>query len=302
MDWVRRGDSFCTSWSDFCGVPQQVRQGGKAMKFTIRSVVAVVVALSVWAPAKDNKISADELVAKHLESIGKPDERTAATVRVLEGRVTFSEIVNRNVHLEGSSTIVSQGHKFKCAFQFGIPQYSGEQLVFDGQKTMVGMIDPTSRSNLGTFLYSQEDILREGLFGGTLSHAWPLLNVAQSGATLKYEGVRKVDGHELHDVLYLPKKRGGNGDLTIHLYLDPENYRHVMTVYTVTLHNAAGNAVQGTDETEQVLEERFDDFRKTDGLMLPFHWTVRYHVTPHSRPLEYQWESTFSTARALTGN
>jgi hypothetical protein len=141
--------------------------------------------------------------------------------------------------LEGASLVLSQGQKFKCSFQFGTLQYPGEQLVFDGQKSMVAMIDSTSRSNLGTFLYLQEDILREGLFGGTLSTAWPLLDAAQRGAKLKYEGIRKIEGRELHDVIYIPRKRGGNGELSIHLYFEPETYRHVMTVYRVTVHNSA---------------------------------------------------------------
>lgn len=167
--------------------------------------------------------------------------------------------------------MLSQGRKFKCAFQFGTPQYQGEQFVFDGQKSVVGMIDPTSRSNLGTFLYSQEEILREGLFGGTLSSGWPLLDLVQSRAKLKYTGVRKIEGRELDDVVYIPKKRGGNGDLTIHLYFEPETYHHVMTVYALTLQNPGGNAAEGTDETKQTLEERFDDFRPADGVTVPFH-------------------------------
>jgi hypothetical protein len=167
---------------------------------------------------------------------------------------------------------------------------------------MVGMIDSTSRSNLGTFLYLQEDILREGLFGGTLSTAWPLLDTAQKGAKLKLDGTRKIQGRELYDVIYVPKKRGGNGDMSIHLYFEPQTYRHVMTVYAVTIHNSAGSAQEGTDEIKQTLEEDFDDFRETDGLTLPFHWTVRYHVTPQSKTQEFQWESKFQDVRILPAN
>jgi hypothetical protein len=280
-------------------------QKGVPMKLLSASSAALVLfalfASVVCAPAKDEKISVDQLLKKHLQSIGKTTEPTTAT-RVLQGKVVFSEIIGRNVRLEGASSVLSQGRKFKCSFQFGLPQYQGEQFVFDGQKSMVGMIDPTSRSNLGTFLYSQEEVLREGLFGGTLSTGWPLLRLAQSGAKLEYEGVRKIEGRELHDVIYVPKKRGGNGELLIHLYFEPETYRHVMTVYSLTLHNSAGNAEEGTDETKQTLEERFDDFRGTDGLTLPWYWTVRYHVTPQSKTQEFQWENNFQSLKVLTSN
>jgi hypothetical protein len=257
--------------------------------------------IAPFAGAKDGKLSIAELISKHLLSIGKASVQTNGP-RVLQGKVVFSEIIGRNVHLEGASSVLSQGKKFKCSFQFGTQQYPGEQLVFDGQKSMVGMIDPTSRSNLGTFLYLQEDILREGLFGGTLSTAWPLLDVAPRGAKLKYVGIRKSEGRELHDLTYIPRKRGGNGELSIHLFFEPETYRHVMTVYTVTIHNASGSAQEGTDEIKQTLEEHFDDFRETDGLVLPFHWTVRYHVTPHSKTQEFQWESKFEGVRILPAN
>jgi hypothetical protein len=265
------------------------------------AVLFVVFTSAVCVSPKDAKVSEEELVNKHLQSIGKTTEPAGAT-RLLQGRVVFSETIGRNVHLEGASSVLSHGRKFKCSFQFGIPQYQGEQFVFDGQKSMVGMIDPTSRSNLGTFLYSREEILREGLFGGTLSTGWSLLTLAESGAKLKYEGVRKIEGRELHDVVYVPTKRGGIGELSIHLYFEPQTYRHVMTVYTLTLQNAAGNAAEGTDETKQTLEERFDDFRETDGVTLPWHWTVRYHVTPQSKTQEFQWESNFQSVRILGGN
>jgi hypothetical protein len=265
------------------------------------AAILAVFASVVCASPKGTKISEEELVSKHLQSIGKTVQPASAT-RVLQGKVVFSEIIGRNVHLEGASSVLSQGRKFKCSFQFGVAQYQGEQFVFDGEKGMVGLIDPTSRSNLGAFLQSQEDILREGLFAGTLSTAWPLLTLAQSGAKLKYEGVRKIEGRELHDVIYVPKKRGGNGELLIHLYFEPETYRHVMTVYSLTLHNAAGNAVEGTDETKQTLEECFDDFRVTDGITLPWHWTVRFHVTPQNKTQEFQWESNFQSFRVLDGN
>jgi hypothetical protein len=73
-------------------------------------------------------------------------------------------------------------------------------------------------------------------------------------------------------------------------------------VYAVTIHNSAGSAQEGTDEIKQTLEEDFDDFRETDGLTLPFHWTVRYRVTPQSKTQEFQWESKFQDVRILPAN
>ncbi|MBZ5664180.1 MAG: hypothetical protein LAO30_06205 [Acidobacteriia bacterium] len=258
-------------------------------------VLGVVFAAVTLVSAKDAKISAEELVAKHLQSIGSPENRAAAKSRMSQGKVVFSEIINRNLHVEGASSVVSQGHKFKCSFKFAVSQYPGEQLVFDGQKVMVGMIDATSRSNLGTFLYLHDELLHDGLFGGALSTGWLLLDAFQSGAKLKYEGMHKIDGRPLHDLRYLTGKSRANEEMSIHLYFDPATYRHVMTVYTLTIRNSSGLASEGTDETQQTLEERFDDFRPVEGLTLPRHWVVRYTVTPQSKEQEYQWDSSFES-------
>jgi hypothetical protein len=81
-------------------------------------VLLVVVIAATSASAKEGKVSIEELVSKHLQSIGKTTEPTSAP-RLLQGRVVFSEIIGRNVHLEGASSVLSQGRKFKCSFQFG---------------------------------------------------------------------------------------------------------------------------------------------------------------------------------------
>ena len=48
---------------------------------------------------------------------------------------------------------------------------------------------------------------------------------------MTFEGLKKIDGQELYDLRYRPHK---GTDLDINLYFDPETYRHVETVYTLT--------------------------------------------------------------------
>jgi hypothetical protein len=251
------------------------------------------------ASAKDVKITAEELVTTHLQSLGQME---SSAERFMQGKVVFTEVGGK-LHLEGTSSIRSQGTKFKYAFQFANPKYPGEQFVFDGQKVMVAMIDATSWSNLGNFLHFREDILQDGLFGGTLSSAWTLFDIAHHGATLKYQGMKKIEGRELHDLLYIPNKHGGGNDtLSVHLYFDPETYHHVMTIYALTMTKLTGGEEFGIDQSQQTLEERFDDFRPTNGLVLPWHWTVRYHAGPEEdRPHIFQWESKFENFGSAGG-
>ena len=151
------------------------------------------------------------------------------------------------------------------------------------------MVDQTSRSRLGNFLFLQEEILREGLFGGVLSTAWPLLNTQNTNPNLKYAGLKKMNGQQLHEISYVPKKRSESGELSIRLYFEPETYHHVLTVYTVTtLHGS--QTISDPNQTTVIVEERFGDFLPVDGLTLPRHWDIRYRVEPQNLAQEYDWD------------
>jgi hypothetical protein len=185
--------------------------------------------------------------------------------------------------------LLSQQRKQKCEFQFGNSQYPGEQFVFDGNRELVAMVDQTSRSRLGNFLFLQEEVLREGLFGGVLTTAWPLLNTQNSNPALKYEGLKKINGQQLHESSYVPKERLESGERSIRLYFEPETYHHVLTVYTLTvLHES--KTISDPNQTTVIVEERFGDFQPVDGLTLPRHWDIRYRVEPQNFAEEYDWD------------
>lgn len=267
----------------------------------LRKVVctaALVLIVAIASLAADPKLSTKEVVSKHLDSLGSAEARRAVGVRMARGTVEFSDVVTGKIHLQGTAMLVSQAEKVKCAFQFGVPQYVGEQFVFDGHTHQVAMTDPGKRSNLGQYLFTQSEVLRDGLLGGALSTAWPLLDVATKQPKLKYEGLKKVDGRELHEVTYIPKKSSGSGDLLIRIYFEPETFRHVMTVYRLTVHNSAGSIQQGTDEASEIVEERFSDFHEIAGLTLPSHWQLRYYKAPSTTPGLLQWDVRFDSIGA----
>jgi hypothetical protein len=168
-------------------------------------LLAFAYALSVLPSDKGQKLSGEEIVAKHLEAIGTREARTAIRSRTGEGTAEFSELVTGRVHLPGTAAFRSQGHKVKWAFRFGATEYPGEQLVFDGQATRVAAIDAGNRSRLGNFILDHTEVLREGLWGGVLSSGWALLDLSALGAKVKSLGTRRIDGQELCDVSYVPK-------------------------------------------------------------------------------------------------
>lgn len=232
-------------------------------------------ALLATAFAKDDMSVAD-LVKKHLDSIGTEQARTAVKNRVVEGAVRFHLLNASTANQDGKATLVSEGDKLVSLLKLPNPNYHGERFVSDGRKTEEAVVRPGVWSKLGSFVMVHNEILKEGLWGGTLNTGWPLAHLEARGAKVQDRGLKKVDGRELRRLDYSPKKRG---DLEIQLYFEPDTFRHVMTVYSLTISPRMGmGEVQTAREqpSHYLLEERFADFKSVDGLSLPGRWTIQY--------------------------
>ena len=267
-----------------------------------RHIVILIAILAPLAHAAD-KLKPEEIVAKHLASIGTPEARAAAKTRVADGKAVMQEVVGGSSALRGSANLFSDNRRLKIAMAFpGMSQYPGEQWVFDGKNTAVAQTAPGARSAMGNFVFRFPEVLREGLLGGAALTSWALLDLEARQPRLKYDGLKKVDGRELHQVTYVPRK-GGSG-LQVRLLFDPETFRHVKTIYTMEvgaglaeLRDRQGNVV-GADVTDHqaevryVVEENFSDFQTIDGLTLPASWKIRYEIQPSNSSL-VEWSMKF---------
>lgn len=221
--------------------------------------------------------SAGELVAHHLDSMGNSQARANAKTRVAQGTAAFKFLVGGAGTLDGKSQFVSEGAKLHFIMKFANNDYRGEQFIFNGDRVEVSSATAQqNRSALGGFIYVQDCVLRDGLWGGVLSTAWPLLDLERRKAKLTFAGLKKADGHDLYELRYQPRK---NTDLEIHLYFDPETYHHVLTVYTLNIlpsvvEGETANARQ--QQTRYRLEERFSDFKSVDGLTLPTRHDIHF--------------------------
>ena len=244
---------------------------------TVAILVALFAALTTL-PAQDNKLKPEELIARHVEAIGSKEAQAAAKTRVAEGAMTLTMRVGGAGNLTGEGVLVSAGTKLRLNMKFPTVEYPGEDLAFDGSKAATGFLRSGNRSRLAAFVSQQEAVLKEGLLGGALSTAWPLLRVEQQQPRLEYKGLKKIDGRELHEMTYRPRK--GSSELKILLYFDPATFRHVRTQYSYMI-----GATVGTRETSNVnpesyysLVEEFDDFRDANGLMLPHKYRLQLSV------------------------
>ena len=183
------------------------------MKKGILATCLVVASLCLCAKdgiAIEDKLTLDQVLARHLSSIGTPEARAAIASRVASGKTTMLIRLGGAANLDGTGMMVSMGEKLRFAMRFTANDYVGEDMAYDGSRPTTGMQPQGKRSLLSEFLLSQSGLLREGLIGGVLSTAWPLLRVDKLQPKLEYRGVKKIDGQDLHEVSYRPKSRGDN--------------------------------------------------------------------------------------------
>ncbi|MFB3812936.1 MAG: hypothetical protein ACE14L_02405 [Terriglobales bacterium] len=252
----------------------------------------LLLGLSLPLYAGEPSMTLEQLVQKHLASIGAPEARAAVKTRVAQGTSKWEVLSGGVGNVEGKATLVSEGRKVREVLRFSANDYRGEDLISDGEKlhvskgltTNLAPNDP-KRSLLGEFLYNEAALLREGIFTGTLGTAWPLLDAKYGSAKLSYEGVKKIDGRELHEVKFVPKKRS---DADIHLYFD-QDFRHVLTVATMMIDPRilSGGLIQTVRQQpiRYRLEERFEDFQMVDGLTLPTTSEVKFSAEGYASSL-----------------
>lgn len=267
----------------------------------------LAVTLLCWAGAVLGQTAApvklEDVIAGHLSSIGDAATRAAAKTRVFEASTQFKVLTGGSGQMtDGRTVIVSDGHKVQLMMKFPTSNYHGERFICDGKKVSVAVsTDAQKRSNFGNFIYIQDVVLREGLLGGALTTAWPLLDLERRRPRLTYDGLKTTDGRQLYEVRYIPSK---GQDVEIWLYFDPESFHHVLTVYSLSIQaqlaqggqlgglampelGGKPGSLQGTvspdaaqasaqQQTRFRIEERFSEFRTADGLTLPTRYNIHF--------------------------
>ena len=246
------------------------------------AVSILLMAMLSFSVAKDD-FQVSDFVTRHLNSIGTEQARAAVKNRASEGTMRF-HMQYRGGNADGKEVFVSDGNKLVSLLKLPNPSYHGERFVSDGKRTTVATLKPGVYSELGQFVNSQDEILTNGLWGGTLSTGWALFDLQGRHVELQYKGRKNIEGRELQQFRFLPSKRS---DLEIRLYFDSETARHVMTTYELTIAPHIATSEQATARqkpTSYRLEERFAEFKQYDGLWLPGRWTIQFGLDVPSDP------------------
>jgi hypothetical protein len=259
-------------------------------------LVALLGAASVTpgTPAAAQKMKAEDVIAKHLEAIGSAELRAPSHSRVAGGNVEFIVRSGRGRRAAGKALIVSQEDRLLVNAVFEASDYPFEKMGYDGKKFTVRQLIPGLRSPLGEFMLSNDAIFKEGLIGGALSTAWPLLNVSGRKPKLDYNGTEKIEGRLVHKLRYAPRKGSA---LKITLYFDAETFRHVRTRYERVVAATMGDSPiesAGRIDTRYLIVEDFADFKDEKGLMLPHTYGLHYSNTSQNNPLTTDWKFNLS--------
>lgn len=248
--------------------------------------------------ASNEDLSAEQLVAAHVKSIGRLEYIAKIKSRTFVGTTGVEFIQGMNGELKGTSMFVSQGSSLAIVAKYQDINYPGEYLAYDGKAVSVGYMKPGQRSPLADFIFRFNEVAKEGFLGGTLSGSWPLLDIKKSDPDLKCRKT-KVEGKELYELEYRPKNM--RSDLKIRMYFDPETFRHVRTEYKVRIRDDAsvGNtevvdqlgeqsAIKsaspnarmqiGSSRADSIYElvEKFGDFKKIGGIVVPHRYELDY--------------------------
>jgi hypothetical protein len=194
----------------------------------------------------------------------------------------------------GPALLASQKDKVLLKAEFSSPSYPFEKIGFDGRKLHAKQYSPGVRSPLDEFFLSHTTVFTEGLIGGALSSAWPLLDLAARGPKLQYAGTEKVDGRQAHKLRYLPRD---GGDLKITIFIDAENFHHVRTEYerviAAPMGGTPGESASQREMRYQLVED-FRDFKTEGGLTLPHAYTIQYSVFKLNNPISLDWTFNFT--------
>lgn len=234
---------------------------------------AIIISTSAIA----ENMKPDEIVSRHLNSIGTPEARAAIKSRVVQGTLKMHILVGGGGEVTGTWGRVSQQRQSNFVMRFAAGgDWRGEQFVYDGEHA--GFATATSshtRSVFAQFVSSHDFIVKDGVLGGELSTGWALQNLDSTHARLESIGRKKIDGRELIGLQYFPKR---GDDMQVRIYFDPDTFQHVLTIYTLEVAQGVASAVTDTRQYQNrySIEERFSDFKAVDGLTLPTNYQLRY--------------------------
>ena len=258
-----------------------------------RLMAVVFVVLCGLQGANGQKLKVEELIAKHLTAIGGEETLKSVTTRISNGTVVATFKNPALANFGGRAVLASDGSKNLMAMVFDQTNYPQEKVGFDGRDVSASYIRPGIRSDLGEFLLAHRAIVKQGVWGGALSQAWPLLNATEHKFKVEMAGTKKIDDRTVYQLKFYPT----GTDLRVTMSFDAETFHHVRTEYNRSIVAQMGTTPETSSrqsETRYKLIEDFSDFKKEGGLTLPHTYKIYLETSGGSGSFKAEWALTLS--------
>jgi hypothetical protein len=221
-------------------------------------------------PDTKEKLSADDVITRHLDSIGTTEARSAIHSRLMALKCKTE---GKTAEQPCPPMLISNDQK--------VLYYDNKSaFAFDGSKVTSRV--PSSGEYSGMFP-ALEDALREGMVGGALSTGWALLRFSKENFEVTYDGVRTplksmgdvncelpmdIDKAKAtyHELSFRPRNKPWH--TSVYLYFDPQTFRHVQTLYILP------EVAPYVHSETPLAREVFGDFQTNDGITLPASWQL----------------------------
>ena len=240
------------------------------------------------------KLTAEDVVAKHLESIGPEKNRKSVTTRIIFGASLVIFRTTPTGQAGGKSVLASEGSKNLIGMSFHSPVYPREEFAFNGDSFIAAFVTPGVRSSLGSFLMIHDLVFKQGLMGGTLSTAWPLLDLSSKNPKLEYAGLKTINKRVLHELKYQPRS---GSELQTSLFFDEKTFEHVRTEYRRVMPAPTGDRGYGNvqeRESRFKLIEEFSEFKVENGINLPHVYKIQFTADTQTGTFLAEWTLTLT--------
>lgn len=255
--------------------------------------VAVLCVVSTFT-VKAQELKVEDIISKHLDSIGAKEKREEVKNLMALGTSEFeSKLPSRKT--AGKAAIVSDADNLLFIVSLASKEYPFEKIGFFADKISLPFVTAGTRSPLGAYINDHSRILSEGLFTGSISSKWSLLNPQLKKGKLKSAGMKKIDGRKTYVLDYY--LTGNSNEFTVRLFFDAETFQHLRTEYRHVI--APKQVIFGLSNehrtgTEIAMTEQFGDFKDENGLSLPHTYKIKYMTASNSGTYEYNWSVTIS--------
>jgi hypothetical protein len=255
----------------------------RSTKYSL-SLFAVVFLTAVSVSAQS--ISADEIVSRHLNSIGTEQVRKSVKNFLVTGTSAF-EAKSPIVHGAGKVIIVSDPSDLYFLMSLNSREYPFEKIGIFGDKVSIPFVTAGRRSVLGIFLNEHSRVLSDSLFCGSMSFRW-ISKIAE--LKLKASGKKNINGRAAY-VIDVISRGSGSDDFTMKLFFDAETFHHIRSEYHRELQAGVptfGRQNQYSNDTID-LKEEFSDFRESNGLTLPYKEKISLVSNSGGPGFEVSW-------------